>query len=125
VNKATPVSLGYSISVFNKNSTLKQIPFPFPFRLCPPWVRQVISLRFEVTIFFPTKHQTRFFLSRVRGMMDDVVDKTVARRMYKNFMKFMNLNYPWILKQRFQTFGTVTVISVADNEQGDVERDYE
>jgi len=58
-------------------------------------------------------------------MMDDVVDKTVARRMYKNFMKFMNLNYPWILKQRFQTFGTVTVISVADNEQGDVERDYE
>jgi len=45
--------------------------------------------------------------------------------MYKNFMKFMNLNYPWILKQRFQTFGTVTVISVADNEQGDVERDYE
>jgi len=45
--------------------------------------------------------------------------------MYKNFMKFMNLNYPWILKQRFQTFGTVTVISVTYNEQDDVEMDYE
>jgi len=36
-------------------------------------------------------------------------------------MKFMNLNYPWILKQRFPTFGTV--ISVSDNEQDDVEMD--
>jgi len=35
----------------------------------------------------------------------------------------MNLNYPWILKQRFSTFGTVN--SVADNEQDDVEMDYE
>jgi len=39
-------------------------------------------------------------------------------------MKFMNLNYSWILKQRFLTFGTV--IYVADNEQDDdVEMDYE
>ena len=36
--------------------------------------------------------------------------------------KFMNLNYPWMLKQRFPNFGTV--ISVADNEQDDVEMDY-
>ena len=34
----------------------------------------------------------------------------------------MNLNYLWILKQRFTTF--VTVICVADNEQDDVEMDY-
>jgi len=56
-------------------------------------------------------------------MLDDLVDKTVVLRMNKNFMKFTNLNYPWILKQRFPTFGTV--ISVADNEQDDVEMDYE
>jgi len=43
--------------------------------------------------------------------------------MNKNFMKFTNLNYPWILKHRFPTFGTV--ISVSDNEQDDVEMDYE
>jgi len=44
--------------------------------------------------------------------------------MNKSFMKFMNLNYSWILKQRFLTFGTV--IYVADNEQDDdVEMDYE
>jgi len=54
---------------------------------------------------------------------DDLVDKTVVLRMNKNFMKFMNLNYLWILKQSFPTFGTV--ISVADNEQDDVEMDYE
>jgi len=47
-------------------------------------------------------------------MSDDLVDnlKTVVLRMNKNFMKFMNLNYPWILKQRFPAFGTD--ISVAD-----------
>jgi len=58
-------------------------------------------------------------------MSDVVVDNTVVLRMNKNFMirKFMNLNYPWILKQRFPTFGTV--ISVADNEQDDVKMDYE
>jgi len=62
-------------------------------------------------------------------MLDDLVDKTVVLRMSvtvnKNFMKFTNLNYPCILKQRFPTFGTV--ISVADNEQleDDVEMDYE
>ena len=44
---------------------------------------------------------------------DDLVDKTVVLRMNKNFMKLMNLNSSWILKQRFPTFGTV--ISVADN----------
>jgi len=43
--------------------------------------------------------------------------------MNKIFMTFMNLNYPWILKQRFPTFGTV--ISVAYNEQDDVEMDWE
>ena len=32
---------------------------------------------------------------------DDLVNKTVVLRMKKNFMKFMNLNYAWILKQRF------------------------
>jgi len=42
--------------------------------------------------------------------------------MNKNFMKSMNLNYPWILKQGIPAFGTV--ISVADNEQDDVEMDY-
>jgi len=52
-----------------------------------------------------------------------LVDKTVVLRMNINFTKFMNLNYPWILKQRFPTFGTV--ISVADNEQDDVEMDWE
>ena len=46
---------------------------------------------------------------------DDLVDKTMVLKMNKNFMKFMNLNYPWILKPRFPTFGTV--ISVADNEK--------
>jgi len=58
-------------------------------------------------------------------MSDDLVDKTVVLRMNKNFVKFMNLNYPWILrlKQRFPTFGTV--IYVANNEQDDVEMDYE
>ena len=54
---------------------------------------------------------------------DDLVDKTVTLRMNKNFMNFMNLNYPLILKQRFPTFGTV--IFVEDNEQDDVEMDYE
>jgi hypothetical protein len=44
-------------------------------------------------------------------------------RMNRNFMKFMDLNYPWILKQTFPTFGTV--ISVADSEQDDVEMDWE
>ena len=34
----------------------------------------------------------------------------------------MNLSYLWILKQTFLTFGTA--ISVADNEQDDVEMDY-
>jgi len=38
-------------------------------------------------------------------------------------MKFMNIDYPWILKQTFPKFGTV--ISVADNEQDDVEMDWE
>jgi len=33
-------------------------------------------------------------------LCDEVVDKTVVLRMNKNFMKCMNLNYPWILKQR-------------------------
>jgi len=77
----------------------------------------------EVTIFPPPKQQTRFFLPTVRGMSDNMVDKIVVLRMNKNFMKFMNLNYPWILKHRFPTFGTV--ISVSDNEQDDVEMDYE
>jgi hypothetical protein len=54
-------------------------------------------------------------------MSDDLVDKTVVLKMNKSFMKFMNLNYPWILKQKFPG----TVISVADNEQDDVEMDYE
>jgi hypothetical protein len=36
-------------------------------------------------------------------------------------MKFMHLKYPNILKQRFPTFGTV--ITVAANEQDDVEID--
>jgi len=53
---------------------------------------------------------------------DDLVDKSTVLRMNKNVMKFMNLNYPWILKQRFPTFGTV--LSVADNEQDDVEMDW-
>ena len=57
------------------------------------------------------------FLTRVRGTSDDfkLVDKTVVLSMNKNFMKFMNLDYPWILKQRFPTFGTV--ISVADKDK--------
>jgi len=54
---------------------------------------------------------------------DDLVDKSTVLRMNKIFMTFMNLNYPWILKQRFPTFGTV--ISVAYNEQDDVEMDWE
>jgi len=29
---------------------------------------------------------------------DNLVDKAVVLRMNKNFKKFMNLNYPWILK---------------------------
>jgi len=53
---------------------------------------------------------------------DDLVDKSTVLRMNKNVMKFINLNYPWILKQRFPTFGTV--LSVADNEQDDVEMDW-
>jgi len=51
------------------------------------------------------------------------MDKTVVHRMNKNFVKSMNLNYPWILRQRFPTFGTI--ISVADNEPDNVEMDYE
>ena len=47
--------------------------------------------------------------------------RLVVLRMNKNFMKSTNLNYPWILKQRFPTFGTV--ISVADDEQDDVDWD--
>jgi len=50
------------------------------------------------------------------------VNKTVVLKMNPNFLKFMNLNYLWILKQTFPTFGTA--ISVADNEQDDVEMDY-
>jgi len=46
---------------------------------------------------------------------DDLVDKTTVLRMNQNFINFMNLNYPWILKQIFPTIGTV--ISVADNEK--------
>jgi len=42
-------------------------------------------------------------------------------RMNKKIMKFMDLKYPNILKQRFPTFGTV--ITVTDNEQDDVEID--
>jgi len=52
---------------------------------------------------------------------DDLVDKTTVLRMNKKIMKFMHLKYPNILKQRFPTFGTV--ITVADNEQDDVEID--
>jgi len=40
---------------------------------------------------------------------------------YKKIMKFMHLKYPNILKQRFPTFGTV--ITVADNEEDNVEID--
>jgi len=83
----------------------------------------VNSIRFEVIIFFPPKQQTQFFLPRVRGMLDELVDKTVVLRMNKKFMMFMNLKYPWILKQRFPTYGTV--VSVADSEQDDIEMDYE
>ena len=54
---------------------------------------------------------------------DDLVDKTVVLRMNKIFMKFMHLEYPTILKQRLSTFGTV--ITVADNEQDEVEIDYD
>jgi len=46
---------------------------------------------------------------------DNLVDKTTVLKMNENFIKFMNLNYPWILEQRFPTFGTVS--SVADNEK--------
>jgi len=42
-------------------------------------------------------------------------------RMNKKIMKFMYLKYPNILKQRFRTFRTV--ITVAANEQDDVEID--
>jgi len=56
-------------------------------------------------------------------MLDELVDKTVVLRMNKKFMMFMNLKYPWILKQRFPTYGTV--VSVADSEQDDIEMDYE
>ena len=52
-------------------------------------------------------------------MSDNLVDKTVLLGMNKKIMKFMNLSCPWILKQRFPTFGTV--VSVADNEQDDVD----
>ena len=54
-------------------------------------------------------------------MSDDMVDKTVVFRINQIFMKFMDLNYSWILKQRIPTFGTV--VSVADNDQDDVEID--
>jgi len=53
------------------------------------------------------------------SLRDNLVDKTVVLRMNKNFMKFMYRKYPWILKQRFPTLGTV--ITIADNEQDDVE----
>ena len=49
------------------------------------------------------------------------MEKTTVLRMNQKFMKFMHLTYPNILKQRFPTFGTV--ITVADNEQDDVEID--
>jgi len=49
---------------------------------------------------------------------DDLVDKMVVFRMNKNFMKFMYLKYPTILKQRFPTFGTF--ITVADKQEDDV-----
>jgi hypothetical protein len=52
---------------------------------------------------------------------DDLVDKTTVLRMNKNIMKFIHLKYRNILKQRFPIFGTV--ITVADNEQDDVEID--
>jgi len=55
------------------------------------------------------------------SLCDDLVDKTVVLRMNEKFIKFMHLKYPRILKQRFPTFGTV--ITVADNEQEDVETD--
>ena len=52
---------------------------------------------------------------------DDLVDKMVVLRMNRNFMKFMQLKYPTILKQKFPTFGTV--ITVTDNQEDDVEID--
>ena len=73
--------------------------------------------------FSPPKQQTRIFLPRVRGMSDKLVDKTVVLTEWtKTSWSFMNPTYPWILKQRFPTFGTV--ISVADNDQDDAEMDY-
>jgi len=52
---------------------------------------------------------------------DDLVEKTTVLRVNQKFMKFMHLRYPNILKQRSPTFGTV--ITLADNEQDDVEID--
>ena len=52
---------------------------------------------------------------------DDLVDKMVVLRINRNFMKFMQLKYPTILKQKFPTFGTV--ITVTDNQEDDVEID--
>ena len=43
----------------------------------------------------------RIFTAGNTSLGDDLVNKTVVLRMKKNFMKFMNLNYAWILKQRF------------------------
>jgi len=67
-------------------------------------------------IFFPPKKaffsQGPFGLQRLLGF---------TLRMNKKIMKFTHLKYPNILKQRFSTFGTV--ITVADNEQYDVEID--
>jgi len=73
--------------------------------------------------FSPPKQQTRIFLPRVRGMSDKLVDKTVVLTEWtKTSWSFMNPTYPWILKQRIPTFGTV--ISVTDNDQDDAEMDY-
>jgi len=48
---------------------------------------------------------------------DNLADKTTVLRMNQKFMKFV----PNILNQRFPTLGTV--ITVADNEQDDIEID--
>ena len=47
----------------------------------------VNSLRLKWRFFIPPKQQTRFFLPRVRGMSDELVDKTVVLRINKN-LKF-------------------------------------
>jgi len=41
---------------------------------------------------------------------DDLVDKTVVLRMNENFMKFMHLKYPTIVKKKNPTFGTVITV---------------